>query len=171
MTWSDLKEKNINEVVDCINNKLNEFESLKKVGDELEANESTIRKWLNKKGYKRVGNKFIEDNKIDDDKYHINSINSKIDDDIKYLSSEIDNIKNLLEWFKTKDDKYHIDVIKENDISIDLPDQSIKRTTIRVNNTVWEMFNKFADENKHYDKHDLLSQLLLESLLKYSKDR
>ncbi|HGS9729117.1 hypothetical protein QJK83_18145 [Clostridioides difficile] len=42
MTWSDLKEKNINEVVDCINNKLSEFESLKKVGDELGANESTI---------------------------------------------------------------------------------------------------------------------------------
>ncbi len=44
----------------------------------------------------------------------------------------------MLEWFKTKDDKCHIDGIKENDISIDLPDQSIKRTTIRVNNTVWE---------------------------------
>ncbi|EAA0001164.1 TPA: hypothetical protein P1J70_002653 [Clostridioides difficile] len=171
MTWSDLKEKNINEVVDCINNKLSEFESLKKVGDELGANESTIRKWLNKKGYKRTGNKFVEDNKSYDDKYHIDSISSKIDDDIKYLSSEIDNIKNVLEWFKTKDDSYHICVIKENDISIDLPDQSIKRTTVRINNTVWEMFNKFADENKHYDKHDLLSQLLLESLLKYVKSR
>ncbi|MCC0682700.1 hypothetical protein IC218_20950 [Clostridioides sp. ES-S-0005-03] len=171
MTWSDLKEKNINEVVDCINNKLNEFESLKKVGDELEVNESTIRKWLNKKGYKRVGNRFVEDNKIDDDKYHISIIDNKIDDDIKYLSSEIDNIKSVLEWFKTKDDSYHIDVIREGDISINLPDDSIKRTTIRVNNTVWEMFNKFADENKHYDKHDLLSQLLLESLLKYVKSR
>ncbi|MBY2477532.1 hypothetical protein KWV16_11635 [Clostridioides difficile] len=171
MTWSDLKEKSINEVIDYINNKLNEFESLKKVGDELGANESTIRKWLNKKGYKRTGNKFVEDNKIYDDKYHIDSINSKVDDDIKYLSSEIDNIKSVLEWFKTKDDKYHIDVIKENDISIDLPDQSIKRTTVRINNTVWDMFNEFADKNKHYDKHDLLSQLLLESLLKYSKDR
>ncbi len=31
MTWSDLKEKNINEVVDCINNKLSKFESLKKL--------------------------------------------------------------------------------------------------------------------------------------------
>ncbi|EOY7154770.1 hypothetical protein ACQD52_003587 [Clostridioides difficile] len=148
MTWSDLKEKNINEVVDCINNKLSEFESLK-----------------------RVGNRFLEDNKSYDDKYHIDSINSKIDDDIKYLSNEIDNIKSVIEWFKTKDDKCHIDSIKENDISIDLPDQSIKRTTIRVNNTVWEMFNKFADENKHYDKHYLLSQLLLESLLKYVKSR
>ncbi len=32
----------------------------------------------------------------------------------------------MIEWFKTKDDKCHIDSIKENDISIDLPDQSIK---------------------------------------------
>ncbi|RRH40358.1 hypothetical protein EGL86_19915, partial [Clostridioides difficile] len=68
-------------------------------------------------------------------------------------------------------DSCHICVIKENDISIDLPDQSIKRTTVRINNTVWDMFNEFADKNKHYDKHDLLSQLLLESLLKYVKSR
>lgn len=157
MIWSDLKEKNINEVVDCINNKLSEFESFKKVGDELGVNESIIRKWFNKKGYKRVGNRFLEDNKSYDDKYQIDSINSKIDDDIKYLFNEIDNIKSVIEWFKIKDDKCYIDSIKENDIFIDFLDQFIKRIIIRVNNIVWEMFNKFVDENKYYDKYDLLS--------------
>ncbi|MCC0732903.1 integrase, partial [Clostridioides sp. ZZV14-6048] len=59
MNWNDLKKCDINDIVGYINEKLIKYKSLKKVSDKLEINESTIRKYLNSKGYRRKENQFV----------------------------------------------------------------------------------------------------------------
>ena len=59
MIWSDLRKCKIEDIVGYINEKLIELGSLKKIADTLQANESTIRKYLTSKGYKRVGDQFV----------------------------------------------------------------------------------------------------------------
>ncbi|WP_243207776.1 hypothetical protein [Paeniclostridium hominis] len=64
MIWSDLKKCKIDDIVGYINEKLLELGSLKKVSDSLGVNESTIRKYITNRGYKRVVNEFV----LQDDK-------------------------------------------------------------------------------------------------------
>ena len=62
------------------------------------------------------------------------------------------------------------DVIEiNNGIEINLPKAPIKRTTIRVNEEVWNQFQSLADDNPQYDKHDLLSQAILLFVEKFKK--
>lgn len=50
----------------------------------------------------------------------------------------------------------------ENRIIIELPIETKKefRTTIRVNNVIWEQFNEFALKNNEFTKRDLISMAL-----------
>ena len=52
-------------------------------------------------------------------------------------------------------------VIKQQ-ITIDIPDDESKVTTLRINKTVLDMFNEFAEANSQYRKVDLLSQALFD---------
>ncbi|MFH5796781.1 hypothetical protein ACHM2U_15375, partial [Clostridium perfringens] len=54
-------------------------------------------------------------------------------------------------------------------IKIALPESPIKRTTIRINEKVWNMFNELVEENKPVDKHDIMGMALLEYINKYKK--
>lgn len=186
MVWSDLRKCKIEDIARYINEKINEFGSLKKVGDNLQVNESTIRKYLTSKGYKRINNEFV----LSDDICNLREHTSKKNDlslsntlyntsvinlpDIKenmiYLSNEMDTLKEIIDWFKFKDDKSNTNVIQVVEgIKIDLPEANIKRTTIRINESVWDMFNELVEENKPIDKHDLMGMALLEFINKYKK--
>ena len=185
MIWSDLRKCKIEDIVEYINEKLTELGSLKKVADSLEVNESTIRKYLTNKGYKRIDNKFVlleyicnpreHTPKVNKNKENIKVENSAvIMPDIKenmiYISNEMDTLKNMIEWFKSKDDKSNTNVIELREgIKIDLPESPIKRTTIRINSKVWDMFNALVEENKPIDKHDIMGMALLEYINKYKK--
>lgn len=186
MIWSDLRKCKIEDTVKYINEKIEELGSLKKVGDSLNVNESTIRKYLTTKGYKRIENKFVL---LDDscnlrehtqnnlkDKYMMTNKNTSVIDfaDIKenmiYLSNETDTLKDIIKWFKSKDDKSNTGVIEVVEgIKINLPEANIKRTTIRINEKVWDMFNELVEENKPIDKHDIMGMALLEYINKYKK--
>ena len=186
MIWSDLRKCKIEDIVGYINEKLIELGSLKKIADTLQANESTIRKYLTSKGYKRVGDQFV----LKDDMcnlrehthdYHkivgVNTTENKdvinlpdIKENMIYISSEMDTLKDMIQWFKTRDDKSNIGVIELREgIKIDLPEADIKRTTIRINSKVWDMFNELVEENKPIDKHDIMGMALLGYINKYKK--
>lgn len=187
MTWSNLRKCKIEDIVGYINEKLIELGSLKKIADTLEANESTIRKYLTSKGYKRIGNQFVlkddtcnlrehthykGDSKTDTPtKENTSVINlPDIKENMIYISNEMDTLKDMIQWFKTRDDNSNTGVIELREgIKIDLPEANIKRTTIRINEKVWDMFNELVEENKPIDKHDLMGMALLEYVNKYKR--
>jgi len=58
-----------------------------------------------------------------------------------------------------------------NGITIELPVETTDnyRTTVRINNVVWENFKEFCVQNKMFTQRDLLSMALTEYLNKYKK--
>lgn len=190
MNWNDLKKCNINDIVGYVNEKLIEYKSLKKVSDELQVNESTIRKYLNSKGYRRKENQFVlleytcnprsntfknkEKNSVSkqDDISNTDVISTpNLKENMLYISQETETLKEMIEWFKTnKNGKSNSDVIELREgININLPEAPIKRTTIRINEKIWNEFNILVEENKPYDKHDLMGQALKEFIDRYKK--
>lgn len=188
MTWQDLKKLNIEDIVKYINKQLQVKGSLKKIADELGVNESTIRKYVTNKGYKRVGNEFVPSDDTCNSECNLSKENTKeatknkeitqqntnvfnnadFKENMMYLNDEVGAIKEMLQWFKTKDDKGNTNVIEiKEGINIDLPQANIKRTTIRINEKVWDLFNEFVEDKKFYDKHDLMGQALMEFMEKY----
>ena len=183
MIWSELKKYDIEDIVVYINKKILEMGSLKAIADILEVNESTIRKKLNMNGYKRINNEFVLKDDICNQRCNTpKKINENMDININvfnnidfkknmfFLNDEIDILKKIIEDYKGRDDKSNIDVIELREgIKIDLPNSDIKRTTIRINEKVWDMFNEFVSENKTFDKHDLMGQALLDYINKYKR--
>lgn len=186
MIWSDLRRCKIEDTVGYINEKLIELGSLKKVADTLGANESTIRKYITSKGYKRIGDQFVLKDDTCNLREHTQNNSQKeskmtmentsvinlpdVKENMIYISNEIDTLKDMIHWFKTKDDKSNTGVIEiVEGIKIDLPEANIKRTTIRINEKVWDMFNELVEDNKPIDKHDIMGMALLEYINKYKK--
>ena len=184
MTWNELKRLDIEDIVKYINEKLIEKGSLKKLADELEVNESTIRKYVTNRGFKRIGNEFVllddtcnsecntskKEDKNEEITHGHTDVMQKPDfkENMMYLNEEAETIKEMIQWFKTKDDKSNTDVIEiKEGLNIDLPPANIKRTTIRINEKVWDLFDEFVKNKKVYDKHDLMSAALMEFMDKY----
>ena len=186
MLWNELKKYKIEDIALYINEKLIELGSLKSIADILEVNESTIRKKLNSNGYKRINNQFVLNDDMCNQECNTHKIanknkeitsnvtnvfnNTEFKDNMLFLHNEIDILKNIIEQFK-QDDKSNTGVIELREgIKISLPEASIKRTTIRINETIWDRFNRFVEDNKPFDKHDLMGMALLEYINKYKKD-
>ncbi|MCC0664583.1 integrase [Clostridioides sp. ZZV15-6597] len=118
MLWDDLKSKDIKDIVNYINEKLSSGDSLTKISVELKASESSIRKFLTTRGYKRVNDKFIyfgekgminkkDKSKpsemtnliIDGDKVH-NLVSSKqFQENMMSLIRDYGKIQKVLKWF------------------------------------------------------------------------
>lgn len=183
MLWNELKKYKIEDIVLYINQELEKNKSLISIAGELEVNESSIRKKLTTNGYKRINNQYVlkddmcnqECNTPKENKEITNNItnvfnNTEFKDNMLFLHNEIDILKNIIEKFK-QDDKSNTNVIELREgIKINLPEANIKRTTIRINESVWDMFNEFVADNKPFDKHDLMGMALLEYINKYKKD-
>lgn len=183
MLWNELKKYKIEDIALYINQELEKNKSLISIASELEVNESSIRKKLTTNGYKRINNQYVlkddicnqECNTPKENKEITNNItnvfsNTEFKDNMLFLHNEIDILKNIIEKFK-QDDKSNTNVIELREgIKINLPEANIKRTTIRINESVWDMFNQFVEENKPFDKHDLMGMALLEYINKYKKD-
>ena len=52
-------------------------------------------------------------------------------------------------------------------IKINLPEAETIRTTIRINESTWNRFKKFAEEHKEFNQQDLMAQALEEYMDKY----
>lgn len=190
MIWSDLKKLKIEDIVLYINEQL-EVKSMRKISEDLGLkDDSTIRKYITGRGYKRVNNTYILKNGENDDKCnlreHTQSNSQKgnemtmentsvinlpdMKENMIYISNEMDTLKDMIQWFKNKDDKSNTGVIEiVEGIRIDLPDANIKRTTIRINEKIWDEFNKFVEDNRPIDKHDLMGMALKEYMEKYTR--
>ena len=146
---------------------------------------NSLNRFMKRKGYILDGGKYKRaEAPVDvpkDDKDNINVIskeeapNNMIDvvpEDFKEnminLVNQYDKLQEIINWFSTKDD--NVDVIEINTgIRIELPEAPIKRTTIRVNEKVWNDFLDLADANSEFDKHSLLSMAIKEYVEKYKK--
>lgn len=192
MTWNDLKNNDITYIVEYINNKLNDNKSLTKVAIELGVSESSIRKYLTKRGYKRINNEyiFIGDNgmtnvvnnksqsnndtifnmTIEDDNSNDIVIDNKFKNNIISLAKDYDKIQDVLNWFDKKDDtNVNIIEVVQDGIKIDLPSKDAIRTTVRLNKDAWNLFDEFCGKYREFNKSDLMSMALLEYIKKYDK--
>lgn len=80
--------------------------------------------------------------------------NEDIKNNLLSLASEYEILKDMIEDYRRKSS-----VIKQQ-ITIDIPDSESQVITLRINKTVLDMFNEFAEANSQYRKVDLLSQAL-----------
>lgn len=148
---------------------------------------SSLNRFMKRRGFSLVGELFIKNeapNIINEDaKSNINIINKEeapedminaipegFKENMINLVNQYDKLQEIINWFNTKDDIDNTNVIEVNTgIRIDLPDAPIKRTTIRVNDKVWNDFLDLADANSEFDKHSLLSMAIKEYVEKYKK--
>lgn len=148
---------------------------------------SSLNRFMKRRGFSLVGELFVKNEApiitTEDDKDNINIINKEeapedvinvipegFKENMINLVNQYDKLQEIINWFNTKDDIDNTNVIEVNTgIRIDLPDAPIKRTTIRVNNKVWNDFLDLADANSEFDKHSLLSMAIKEYVEKYKK--
>lgn len=161
---------NIEEVVLYLNNELLKGRKQKEIEiNDFKVNERVIAKRLVNKGYKKIDNQYkkydksitpvIKEEKIEYDKSITPVINQKeIQGKIIGLAQNYDKILKLIQEYDKKYDEEY------DGITIELPIETIRdfRTSIRVNNVIWEQFNEFANNNKEFTKRDLLSMALKE---------
>ena len=148
---------------------------------------SSLNRFMKRRGFSLVGELFIKNEAPnitnEDDKSNINIINKEeapedminaipegFKENMINLVNQYDKLQEIINWFNTKDDIDNTNVIEVNTgIRIDLPDAPIKRTTIRVNDKVWNDFLDLADANSEFDKHSLLSMAIKEYIEKYKR--
>lgn len=148
---------------------------------------SSLNRFMKRRGFSLVGELFIKNEASnitnEDDKDNTNIINKEeapedminaipegFKENMINLVNQYDKLQEIINWFNTKDDIDNTNVIEVNTgIRIDLPDAPIKRTTIRVNDKVWNDFLDLADANSEFDKHSLLSMAIKEYIEKYKR--
>ena len=126
-----------------------------------------------------------QDGKVDtpeDAKYNINVISKEeapenmvnllpegFKENMINLVNQYDKLQEMINWFNDKDNINNTVIEVNTGITIELPEAPIKRTTIRVNEKVWNDFIDLAEANSEFDKHNLLSMALKEYVEKYKK--
>lgn len=161
---------NIEEVAAYLNNELLRGRKQKEIEiNDFKVNERVIAKRLISKGYKKIDNQYI---KYDDsntlvikkEKSEYDNSNTlvitknEIQDKIIGLAKNYDKILKIISEYDKQYDKEY------DGITVELPIETIKdfRTSIRVNNVIWEQFNEFVNNYKEFTKRDLLSMALKE---------
>ena len=136
----------------------------------------SMTKYMRKRGYKVENDMYVYS---DDDCHQIRSVKIKspevyddkgmtnnnalnIKQDMIEIIKHKDEILDMIKWFKNYDDKGMTEVIEviNEGIKINLPNSETTRTTIRINKSIWEEFDKFCNENKEFNKQDLMAQAL-----------
>lgn len=158
---------NISEVVNYINSELAKGRTQKDIElNDFGVNERVIAKRLGKRGYKKINNQFKLLPKCDNDVISKKDNNSdlsvpkdnNLNDVMKNLIRNYDVIMEIIEEYKAKKN------IKSENIVIELPKETQKdfRTSIRINNVIWQQFDNFIEDHKEFTKRDLLSMALKE---------
>lgn len=178
--------------INCINELLKQGKTVKQIRAELNISEKLFQKQIKELGYKY--NQKIKQYDLIDYKDNTNVIdcessdyesNTKIIHDNDYknnynnstkvidknkeldinkvadLVEDYDTLKSIIKWFKDKENTI-------DRIVIDLPEAADKRTTILINEIVYNQFNEFCNNHKEYSKKDLMAMALLEYIRKYN---
>lgn len=184
---------NIEQVELYMNTELKKGRSQKEIEiNDFKVNQGVIKNRLSRRGYKKINNTWVLQNvkyeesntKVINNQYkeyeesNTKVINTqqqydnkniliikdnKIKNNIINLAQNYDKIMSIVEQYDKKYDK------ECDSMVIELPVETIKdfRTSIRINNVIWEQFNNFAEEHKQFTKRDLLSMALKEYMSKY----
>ncbi|MDD4780346.1 MAG: hypothetical protein PHT02_07060 [Tissierellia bacterium] len=155
----------IGEKIGYINEELNQGRSLKAIAGELGIGYSTIKEKLSKAGFKRVDGIYViqsNSEEVEDESIEVKQLleqnyfaktfnNPELNELLKNVFSRLDIIEErLLQRNATNDS-----------IVIDLPDDSEKQMSGRVNATIYSEFQEFCKDHKYLAK-DLLSMALKE---------
>ncbi|HFL3653723.1 TPA: integrase [Clostridioides difficile] len=183
MTWDELKKRDVQYIVKYINDELISGKSLIKVSAEVQTSESSIRKYLKKRCYKRINNRFIYVNEEgmqkvseDDVSTQVKIVNQKKDSNTQkkllLLADNYNEIIEMINWYNALENRNIEELsIQSKDIKIDLPSKNAKRTTIRIIEEVIDLFDEFCKEHSEFTKTDLMSMALLEYMNKYCEER
>lgn len=164
--------------IDQVNKCLKEGNSVVEIRKKLGIGEKLFQKQIKQLGYK-YNQKIKQYEPLDvsfDDTNIINYDNhtvviNKKDFDLSKITDLIDSyddIKQVLDWFKNREyDNSIIEVVPNNKIEINIDTEETKRTTILVNNKIYNDFNEFCNKHREFDKKDLLSMALKEYIQKY----
>jgi len=183
----DINKLDIEQLVKYVNLELkkNSNLSVNKLCDNLEIKRSTLKTRLHKEKYFfDTNNRSYEKDKaaiaindsmkdvIKNDDTNKNKDISTNDDNDMTFSHQIKS--NLIELAKNYDKIMTLidsDKNMNDGITIELPVETKDnyRTTIRINNVVWENFKEFCVQNKMFTQRDLLSMALTEYVNKYKK--
>lgn len=178
----NFKDLDINELLSLVNHYLEDGLSLIKISQILGVNESSIRKKLNKAGYKRVGNKFVlqsgghavlnkENTEVevvrDIDVLHKEDsvVPNELKENLKNLMSNYNVLMEMIESYKNNG------VVQGGDIVVQLPKErnTLFKTSVRLNDVVYEEFKEFCSKHKTFTQKELHSMALLEYIKKYDK--
>lgn len=174
--------------INYINDLLNEGKTVKEVRTILNKSEKKFQKEIKELGYKynqklkqyeyitsddkcmtsvsKISRYPIQqDIMLVDDKGMTVNIQQDLKSNIINLANDYDKIQEVLSWFENRtDDSSMTEVIEviNKGIKINLPQSETIRTTIRINKIIWDKFDQFAQENKEFNKQDLMAQALEE---------
>lgn len=153
----------LQELLEYVNIKLATGNNLTKIAKELGKNESTIRKRLNKAGYKRINNQFVlsnttcsitekEVNKVD---ITCNTTAEIIDNDIDLskLKLLLDNVDKLLGLIPNTTSSI---------TNINIDTEETKVTSLRINKDIYELIKERAIRD-----NCSISNIVNKSLLDY----
>lgn len=162
------------ELLEYVNNGLSSGKSLVDIAKELGKNESTIRKNLNKKGYKRVDNTFVFQGVVQGavqevvQRKEVATVGIveplkgiSVYEGRKELTDLIENHSILLEMIEQYKNN---SVVQTGGIVVHLPFEEDKgyKISMRVNKPVMDRFKEFCGNNKTFTQKDLLSMALIE---------
>lgn len=177
------KDMDVEQLLSHVNNKLASGNTLTKIAIELGVNESSIRKKLNKAGYKRSGNKFVDggqiggqvastlikpkvekERKVDVVQQGGSVLQEKEKENFIELMNNFNVIMEMVQQYKKNS------VIPGGGIVVQLPkeENGEYKTSIRVNKIVMDMFRDFCENHKEFTQKELLSMALLEYINRYS---
>lgn len=164
--------------INYINELLRQGNTVKDIRSRLNISEKLFQRQIKKLGYKyNQKTKQYETVEYKDNikvipeaeyKDNINVLQKTKDLDInkvtELLVEEYDTIENMIKWFKDKENTI-------DRIVIDLPEAKDKRTTILINEQIYQQFNEFCDNHKEYSKKDLMAMALHEYINKYQQKK
>ncbi len=180
-----LEEMDIEDLAKYINNSIKKYGSLKRACDQIGVKKDMLKRIFNKNKYKydEASHEFVEnssENEIivnpsgNDNVGGTLSIQSLQDPQAQdYLLQLINNQSDIMKMLNEyRDGKLGIpstpQIIEiKNFIEIDLPESKNKKTSIWVNDKVWEDFKSFNKKHKEFSNADLISMALKSYMEKY----
>ena len=175
---------NIEEQVKYLNEKLSEGHTVIRIREDIAIGEKALQKLIKQGGYKynpkarkyiktTIPDVVVEEtttvitNVVDKNTNVVQSIGNS---NIKYLSDNFTILKELIENYKRA--TTNATTQSTTGIVVDLVDDkhlNPKPKSLRINEFVWEDWQKFCEENKYYSKQDLVSMALKTYINLYKK--
>lgn len=174
----------IDEKVNYINEQLQSGLTMKQIAQQLNYNDSTLRKKLNKAGYHmedglytnvktNVTTEVNENANVNTDvtqeldvyelaamlKNNPTLFIQTIGQQMSFVLERLEEIEKRLKAKKTD--------VTTNAITVDITDGEMKLVSFRLNETVYEQWKQFTNEQKVYRSQDLLAMALSEYIGKY----